>query len=144
MLSKLKKKLKPRVPGSKRKQGRTGADAGGERADATGSLPRPGPHVVAGSSHDQEGSGFDAVREQVFSTNRPPQLDEPEPVPGGESENDQKGGEADIDGTKSNQRYLVESGPSREGGGVAGENAEYIHPSLSPPSLVGGGKPDGM
>ena len=51
MLSKLKKKLKPQLPGSKRKPDRTGADAGGERVDQTGSVPRPESHLVAGGGH---------------------------------------------------------------------------------------------
>jgi hypothetical protein len=48
MLSKLKKKLKPRLPGSKHKPDKTGTGADGERVDPTGSLSRPGPQVVAG------------------------------------------------------------------------------------------------
>ena len=48
MLSKLKKKLKPRLAGSKHRPGRTEADAGGEAVDPTSSLSRPEPHVVPG------------------------------------------------------------------------------------------------
>ena len=77
MLSKLKKKLKPRLPGSKRKPDRKGADAGGESVDQTGSLPRPESHVVAGGGHSdaevvvgsgsrREGNGADGKQvEQV-------------------------------------------------------------------------------
>jgi hypothetical protein len=54
--SKLKKKIKHRLTGKKPKSDRTETDAGEERADATGSLPRPESHVVTGGSHpDVEG-----------------------------------------------------------------------------------------
>jgi hypothetical protein len=76
-----------------REQTQTGqADAGGERVDAMGSLPRPGPCIVASGGHDQEASRTNAVRGHVSSTNQPPQPDEPEPVPGDESKRDQKRG----------------------------------------------------
>jgi hypothetical protein len=55
-LSKLKKKIKHRLTGSKHELERTDTDVGGGRADATGSLPRPESHVVTGSGHpDVEG-----------------------------------------------------------------------------------------
>ena len=72
--SRLKKKIKHRLTGSKHKSDRTEADAGEERADATGSLPRPESHVVTGSGHsDAEGvvgsgphrEGNDASEEKV-------------------------------------------------------------------------------
>jgi hypothetical protein len=87
-LSRLKNKIKHRLTGSKRKPGKMEADAGGERVDATGSLPRPEPHIVASGGHDQEGSRANAVGGHVSSTNRPPQPDEPDSVPGDENERD--------------------------------------------------------
>jgi hypothetical protein len=97
LLSKLKKKLKPRLPGSKHKPSRTGADTGGEGVDATGSLPRPEPRVVASGGHDR--------KRYSSSTNLQPT--EPEPVPGDGSESDQEGGEAGVDGRECSQRSLM-------------------------------------
>jgi hypothetical protein len=74
MLSKLKKKLKSRQPGSKHKLDRTEVDADEERVDPIGSLPQPGPHVVAGGEHSDVGiamgsgsiqEGYEADGEQV-------------------------------------------------------------------------------
>ena len=62
MLSKLKKKIEHRLAGGKHKPGKTAADAGGERVDATGSLPRLGPHGMGSSSHGQGGDGTNVVR----------------------------------------------------------------------------------
>jgi hypothetical protein len=62
MLSKLKKKIEHRLAGGKHKPGKTAADAGGERVDATGSLPRPGPHGMGSGSHGQGGDGTNVVR----------------------------------------------------------------------------------
>jgi hypothetical protein len=93
MLSKLKKKLKPRLPGSKHTPIKTGTDAGGKRVDPTGSLPRPEPHAVAGPSYVEVAMG---------------------------------------------------SGSRREGNDIDGEEAGRVYPSLSTPSLVHGGEPDGM
>ena len=140
--SRLKKKIKHRLTGSKHKPDKIGADASGERAD--GPLPRPGPHVVAGGGRDQEGSGSNAVGEQVFSTNPPPQPDKPEPVSGDKSENDQEEGDADLVGREGSQRNSMGSGPGREGNGADGGKAEQVDPSPSTSSLVRGGKPDGM
>jgi hypothetical protein len=54
--SRLKKKIKHRLTGSKHKSDRTEADAGGERADASGLLSRLESHVVTGGGHpDVEG-----------------------------------------------------------------------------------------
>ena len=83
MLSKLKKKLKPRLPGSKHKPIKTGTDAGGERVDPTGSLPRPEPHVVAGpsdvevaagSGSRREGNDIDGEAERVYPPPSTPSL----------------------------------------------------------------------
>jgi hypothetical protein len=69
--SRLKKKLKHPLTKSKHKPDRTGADASGERVDASGSLPQLEPHVAAGGGRDQEGSGANAIGEQLFSTDPP-------------------------------------------------------------------------
>ena len=73
--SRLKKKLKHPLTRGKHKPDRTGTDAGGERVNATGSLPRPGPHIVVGGGDDREGSGANAVGGQFFSTDQPSQSD---------------------------------------------------------------------
>jgi hypothetical protein len=79
--SRLKKKIKHRIAGSKHKSDRTEVDAGGERADATGSLPRPEPHVVMSSGHPDVGNavgsglrreGNDADEEKVKQVNPSP------------------------------------------------------------------------
>jgi hypothetical protein len=142
--SKLKKKIKHRLTSSKHKSSGTQTDASGERVDATGSLPRPEPHVVVGGGHDQEGSGPNAIGGHVFSTNHPPQPDEPEPVQAPGSGDDQEEGEADVDEGKDSQRYSAGSGLRREGDGADEEKVEQVHPSPSSPPLVRGGKPDGM
>jgi hypothetical protein len=49
--SRFKRSIGRRLSGGKHKADRTGADAGGERADATGSLQCPESHVVVGSGH---------------------------------------------------------------------------------------------
>ena len=142
MFSKLKKKIKHRLTGSKHKPGRTGADAGGERVDATGSLPRPGPHVVASGDHDQEGGEANAVGEQVLPANRPSRPTTPEPVPEGGSENGQEG-EVDVDGREDSQKHSMRSGPSKEGNGADGGTVEQVYPSPSTPSIPRGGNPNG-
>jgi hypothetical protein len=142
--SRLKKKIKHRLTGSKHKPGGTQTGADGERLDATGSFSRPEPHVVVGGGHDQEGSGANVVGGHVFSTNQPPQPDEPEPVPAPGSGDDQEEGEADVDEGKDGQRYSAGSGLGQEGDGADEEKVEQVHPSPSTPPLVRGGKPDGM
>jgi hypothetical protein len=77
------------------KQDRTGVDVGGERVDATGSLPQPEPHVVAGDGHP----------------------------------------DAEV---------VVGDGPRREGSSADGERVELVSSSQPSPSLVRGGKFDGM
>jgi hypothetical protein len=144
MFSKLKKKVKHRLAGSKYKPEKIGAETGGEGTDATGSLPRPEPHVVVGGGREQGGSGANAVREQVFSANRPPRPSEPESVPGDGGEGDQGEGGADVDGREGSQRHPVGSGPGRDEDGVDGGTVEQVHPSPSTPPLVQSGNPDGM
>jgi hypothetical protein len=142
--SKLKKKIKHRLAGSKHKQGRTGADTGGEIVDGTGSVPQPEPHVLVGGGNDQEEGGSSAVGERVFSTNGPSQPDKPEPVPTRGTENDQAGGEADVDGREGGQRYSVGSGVIRGEGGADGGTVEQVHPPPPTPLLAHGGRTDGM
>jgi hypothetical protein len=135
--SRFKKKLKHPLTKSKRKPDRAGTEAGGERIDATGSLPRPEPHADASGSHEGGDNGG-----QPFSTNQPPRPDEPEPVPGRET--GQEGREANVDGREGNQSYSVGSGPGREGSGADRERVEQVHPSSFTPSLVRGGISKGM
>ena len=54
--SKLKKGVKHRLTGRKYKADKTQAGGLEERADPSGSLPRPEPHVVTGSDREQEGA----------------------------------------------------------------------------------------
>jgi hypothetical protein len=53
----MKKDIKHRLTGSKRKADRTWADGRGERADSSGSLQQPSPDVVTGGGRGREGSG---------------------------------------------------------------------------------------
>jgi len=84
--SKLKKKVKHRLAGKKRKPGGNEAGADGEIAGAESSLPRPEPHFMAGNG---EGSGANPDRWQACSTDPPLQPDELGPVEVGGSENDE-------------------------------------------------------
>ena len=79
-VSRLKKKLKHRVTGSKRESGRTGTGVQGESVDPAGPPPRTEPPVVAGDRHDRDGNGANAGVRQVCSTDRLQQPDEPESV----------------------------------------------------------------
>ena len=63
--SRLKKGVKHRLTGSKRKADKTRAGGHGERANSSASLPRPGPHVVAGGERGQGGIESDAGDEGV-------------------------------------------------------------------------------
>ena len=58
--SKLKKGIKHRIAGKNRKADKTQAGEYGERADISGSLPRPMPHAVASSDHEREENESDA------------------------------------------------------------------------------------
>ena len=51
--SKLKKGIKHRIAGKNRKADNAQAGGRGERADVSGSLPRPMPHAVTSSDHEQ-------------------------------------------------------------------------------------------
>ena len=64
-LSKLKKGIKLRFSGNKRKGDKMRAVERGERDDSSGSLPQPEPHVVVGSGREQEGNETDADYESA-------------------------------------------------------------------------------
>jgi len=61
-LSKLKKDIKHRLTGGKRKADKTGR---GEGADSSGLLPQPEPDVATGGGHEREGGGSNAEGEIV-------------------------------------------------------------------------------
>ena len=64
--SKLKKDVKYRLTGRKRKTDKTGAAGHEERADSSSSLiPRPEPDVVTGDGREREGGGSNAEDEVV-------------------------------------------------------------------------------
>ena len=65
--SKLKKCVKRRLKGSKRKTDEQGAGEREERADASGSLPQPEAGVVTGGSREQGGRGSGVGNESVES-----------------------------------------------------------------------------
>ena len=58
--SRLKKDVKHRFTGSKRKVDKKGATERGERPDPTGPLPQPEPHIVTSGDREQEGNGSNA------------------------------------------------------------------------------------
>jgi len=64
-LSRMKKDIKYRLTGSKRKVEKPGAGGSGERVDPSGPLSRPGTPVVAGSDREQEGNELNADDENV-------------------------------------------------------------------------------
>ena len=71
-LSKLKKDIKHRFSGSKRKADKTRAVERGERDDSSGSLPQPEPHVVVGSGRERERNETNADDESAaVDENRP-------------------------------------------------------------------------
>ena len=63
--SRLKKGIKHRLAGSKRKADEPGAGGRGEIVDTSGSLPRPEVGVVTGGSLGQEGNGSNPDSESV-------------------------------------------------------------------------------
>ena len=146
-LSRLKKKLKHPLTGSKRKPDRTGAGASEERVDRAGPLLQPEPHITVGGGHD-EGSGSNADVRQVHPTDRSPQPGQPLSVPVHRSEHDQ---ETNVDGRgvsqgdshpHSDAEVVVGSGPSREGNGGNDKKFEQVYLSPSAPSIPYGGNPD--
>jgi hypothetical protein len=97
------KKLK-HLTGSRRKAER-GADITGERADPTGSFPRPEADVVvAEGGHDREGNGADVEGREAGQRDLGPDVG-----------------------------VLVESGPSREGN-VDGKKIDQVDPPTPAPS----------
>ena len=100
--SKLKKKVKHRLAGKKRKPGGNEAGADWEIARPAGSFPRPEHHIVTG---DGEGGGAKADGRQAHSTGPSLQPDEPESVSAGGSENDQGEGGSDVEGNEVSQSY---------------------------------------
>jgi len=130
-LSGLKKKFKNR--GSKHKPDRTGADSGAESVDSAGSLSRPVPHVVAGSSHNRGDDGTNADGWRVRSARTLiPGVPGLVPAPG--SDNNQEGiGEGEAD-----QRYRL----GQEKNGVDEGKVGQVCPSQSAP-IIHSPKPDG-
>ena len=63
--SKLKKGIKHRITGKGRKAEKAQADKRGERADVSGSLSQPMPHIVTGSDREQEENESGADSEGV-------------------------------------------------------------------------------
>ena len=63
--SKLKKDIKHRLPGSKRKTDKTGTDGHEERVSSSGLLPRPEPRVLTSGGREQEGNGSNAEDKSV-------------------------------------------------------------------------------
>jgi len=130
----MKKKLKHRLTGRKRKPDGTAANPDGE----TRLLPQPEHHVAEGESHGRGEDGADVAGERVFLMDRP-QL-ELVPVRG---DNGQGGEVLDVDGGEASQMYsrphpdvevTVRSGRSRE--------PEGVDPSPSTPLISHGGKLD--
>ena len=58
--SRLKKGVKHRLTGSKRKADKTRASGHGERVDSSGSLSQPGPDAATSGEREQGGNKFDA------------------------------------------------------------------------------------
>jgi len=137
--SRLKKKFKHKLMGSKPKPDRTELDAHGERVGSSGSLPRPEPHVVAGG-HDQGRNVADMDGQQVCSADLLPQQDEPGPAPARGSR-DERGTETDVDGREASQRYSqVHPDVEAAMGSGRGGEIECIRPSPSTPSIPHSGK----
>jgi len=141
-LSKTKKKLKQRLTGRKRKPDGTGANPGEEGADSTSSLPQPGPHVVSDESHARDGDGAKAAGEQAFSTDPPPHPDGPESVPAHGDDDNQEGGEADIDGGEAIQSHSRSHLEVEAAVGSGHSEGLGVYPSPSTPSISHGMEPD--
>ena len=63
--SKLKKGIKRRITGKKREADKAQAGGRGERAEVSGSLPQPVPHVVTNSDREQGENESSAVDEDA-------------------------------------------------------------------------------
>lgn len=125
--SRLKKKVKHRLPGSRRRPDET-------EPDAEGSLSRPESYFAGGG---QEGGEVGAAGQQVQPIDSPLKLDGPEPTPA--SGSGDQGGEAAVDGRGTNHRYsylhsdaevTTGSGLTQEGD-HAGEEVKQADPSPS-------------
>jgi len=118
--SRMKKKFKHRLTRTKRKPDRTGADARGERAVSTGSLPLPEPRVVAGAD------GANADGRQAYSM-------------------DLGRREADIGGGGFSQRHShLRSDVESEMGSKPSGEVERVCPSTSTPQIPSSGKTNGV
>jgi len=115
--SRVKKKIKHRITGSKRKPAGTGPGARGEGVDPSGSLPRPEPRVEVSGDHDRGGDGANTGGRQAYSTDL------------GSREVDIGGGGFDVESAIG----------SRHSGEV-----ERVYPSVSTPPIPSSGKPDGV
>lgn len=138
--SKVKKGIKDRFKGSRRKKDRKGPGSSGERAESEESFSRSEASFAGGGHRDPEGSGPGAVGRRLSSTVHPAQRDQSEPVPTGETKISREGGVHQIKTTRTQPSHphsdvgaVVGSGPS--------EKAEQV-PSES--SISGGIKPNGM
>jgi len=138
-LSKMKKRVKQRLTGRKRKPDETGANPSGGAADSTTSLPPPDPQVVADESLDRGGDGPNASEEQPFSTDRPLQPGGPESGPAPGSDKDQGGEETGVDVGRANQRY---SHPHPDVGSERSGKPEGACPSPPVPPVSHGAEPD--
>ena len=148
--SRLKKKVKHRLTGSKPKPKKTGADVGEERVDLMGSRPGSESRVVVGGGHDQEGKEANLGESQVLSKIRL-QQDEPGSVLACGSIGGQERREADADGGEAEQTHshlhLVDvegaerSGPA-EGKDIDREKVGQFDPSSSTTSTPHHGKSD--
>ena len=135
--SRLKKKVKHRLTGSKPKPNKTGADIGGESFDPTGSRSESEPHVVAGGSRDQGGKESNKSGSQILSTIRLSRPDDPGPVLARGSINDQGRRGTDVDGGEIEQTHPhllltnveVAEGSGAEGKDIDGEEVERGGPS---------------
>ena len=126
----LKKDLKRRLGGRKRKPNGTGANATEESGDPSGSLLRPEPRVMDGGHN--EGSGTSTGGRQV-------RLRDQSSQPAGGSDDDRQRREVDIDGRQVSQKHsrvgiVVGSGPGRE--------VERVYPST--PSILHSKKTDSL
>ena len=78
--SKVKKDVKDRFKGSKRKKDRKRPGASGGRAEMEESLSRSESPFVEGGDRDPEGSGAGTVGGPISSTDRPAQQGRSEPA----------------------------------------------------------------
>jgi len=135
-LSRMKKKIKHRLTGGRRKRDGTTANSGGETTDSMSSLPQPEPHIIVGESYNREADRANVAGEQAFSTDRPPHPAEPESVPAREGDNGQGG---EVSQRHSHPHPDVEVTVESERSG----EPEGDHHSPSAPSISHDGKLDG-